>query len=565
VHLATRVDGTLIDSGKSQTFNVVPLRDGGTLPGASPSELAEFNRDFAETHRAISGARRALGDTSQRVEAIIQALDRSTVDEDGLGDQARAMAARIADKQGRLQRAQVPLGGPRAHVGAHRRLRGQPAPPAEYYVAVCSGNVWKTTNNGITYEPVFDNEGSYSIGCVTLDPNDPTSSGSARARTTQRSVSFGDGVYKSIDGGKSWKNMGLKESEHIGMIAVDPRDSDRVFVAAQGPLWRSGGDRGLYMTEDGGETWEKVLESPSTPASTRSTSTPRPRRHVRLVLPAPRHVWTLINGGPESGVWKSTDGGRTWREINKGLPGRGQGPHRARHLARRPDVLYAIVEAANGESGFYRSTNRGESWEKMSDYVDGQPAVLQRDHRHPHDVTRSTRWTPSCTSRATAGKTFSRVPKQEPPRRRPRAVDRPRRPPAHDRGLRRRHLRDLGRRGENWRYKVNLPVTQFYRVSVDMDEPFYNIYGGTQDNNSQGGPRRTTAATASPTRTGTSPWAATATRPSSIPRPADIVYSQWQYGGLVRHDRRSGEITDIRPSRSRATSRTSSTGTPRSS
>jgi photosystem II stability/assembly factor-like uncharacterized protein len=154
-----------------------------------------------------------------------------------------------------------------------------PHRPAEYFVAVCSGNVWKTTNNGTTYEPVFDGEGSYSIGCVTLDPNDPNVVWVGTGENnSQRSVSFGDGVYKSVDGGKSWKNMGLKDSEHIGMIA-STRATPTRLRRRPGPAVALGGDRGLYRPTDGGETWEKVLDISETPASTRSTSTPRPR-HV---------------------------------------------------------------------------------------------------------------------------------------------------------------------------------------------------------------------------------------------------------------------------------------------
>ena len=131
---------------------------------------------------------------------------------------------------------------------------------SEYYVAVSSGGVWKTVNAGTTFEPVFDSQGSYSIGCVTMDPNNPQVVWVGTGENnSQRSVSFGDGVYRSRDGGKHWQNMGLEDSEHIGMILIDPRDSDTVFVAAQGPLWRSGGDRGLYKTSDGGKTWKRVL------------------------------------------------------------------------------------------------------------------------------------------------------------------------------------------------------------------------------------------------------------------------------------------------------------------
>ena len=162
--------------------------------------------------------------------------------------------------------------GPALTSGRVGDFAVDPTNPKRYFVAVCSGNVWKTENAGTTYEPIFENYGSYSIGCLTLDPNNSNVLWVGTGENnSQRSVAYGDGVYKSIDGGQSFEHMGLENSEHIGMIAVDPRNSSRVFVAAQGPLWNEGGDRGLFLSEDGGATWEKCWRSTRTPGSTRST------------------------------------------------------------------------------------------------------------------------------------------------------------------------------------------------------------------------------------------------------------------------------------------------------
>ncbi len=212
-----------------------------------------------------------------------------------------------------------------------------PTNPSRYFVAVASGGVWRTLNGGTTYEPVFDGEGSYSIGCVTLDPSNPhvvwVGTGE---NNSQRSVGFGDGVYRSRDGGNSWEHLGLKASEHIGMITVDPRDSDVVYVASQGPLWRSGGDRGLYKTVDGGETWKRILHVSDDTGINEVHLDPRnPDVLYASSYQRRRRVWTLINGGPESTIYKSEDAGTTWRTIDKGLPERGPGTHRTGRLSGR--------------------------------------------------------------------------------------------------------------------------------------------------------------------------------------------------------------------------------------
>ena len=205
----------------------------------------------------------------------------------------------------------------------------------------------RPTTPGTIWTPIFDGEGSYSIGCVTLDPNDPkviwVGSGE---NNSQRSVSYGDGVYKSIDGGKTWTNMGLEESEHIGRIVVDPRDSNVVYVAAQGPLWSSGGDRGLYKTVDGGENWEKVLEISDDTGVNEVWMDPRDPD----VLYAPsyqrrRRTWTLIDGGPESAIYKSTDAGANWNKLESGLPPEDKGKIGLAVSPVDPDVIYAIVES----------------------------------------------------------------------------------------------------------------------------------------------------------------------------------------------------------------------------
>jgi len=438
--------------------------------------------------------------------------------------------------------------GPALMSGRIGDIAVNPHRDAEYYVAVASGNVWKTVNDGITFTPVFDNEGSYSIGCVAIDPNDTDVVWVGTGENnSQRSVSFGDGVYKSVNGGKSWTNVGLPDSEHIGMIAIDPRDSDTVYVAAQGPLWNSGGDRGLYKTTDGGETWERILHVSDETGINEIHLDPRdPDVMYASAYQRRRHVWTLINGGPEGGLWKSTDAGATWRQINSGLPGVDKGRIGLDISPADPDVIYAIVEAARDKSGFYRSTNRGETWQRMSGHATSSPQYYNEITCHPTDVDTVYSLDTYLNVTRDGGRTFQRVPRQN------RHVDDHAlwidpEDPLHmlvgsDGGLYDTH--DAGR---NWRFMANLPITQFYRVNVDQAEPFYNIYGGTQDNNTQGGPSRTTD------RGGimNEHWFITVGGDGyeTVVDPEDpmMVYSQWQYGGLVRHDRRSGEVADIRP------------------
>jgi photosystem II stability/assembly factor-like uncharacterized protein len=439
------------------------------------------------------------------------------------------------------------LVGPAMTSGRVGDFAVNPYNNSEYYVAVCSGGVWKTVNAGTTYEPVFDGEGSYSIGCLALDPNDPNTVWVGTGENnSQRSVSYGDGVYKSIDGGQHWENVGLKESEHIGMIAIDPRDSKTVFVAAQGPLWRSGDDRGLYKTIDGGATWAKVLDiSADTGVSEIHMHPENPDVMFAVAYQRRRHVWTLLNGGPESAVYKSTDGGANWRKLSNGLPSGDVGRIGMDLAPSRPNTVYAIIEAAEG-SGFYRSTDAGENWTKQSDYLSTSPQYYQEivvDPLNPDRVWSLSTWLGLTED---GGKTWDRANTTfkhvddhamwiDP-------VD-----PAHillgcDGGI-----YETWDMTATWHFKPNLPVTQFYKVTVDNAEPFYTVYGGTQDNNTLG------AHVGNTTVHGirNSDWFITqggdGFEPQVDPTDPNIVYSQYQYGGLARFDRLNGEGVDIQP------------------
>ncbi|MDX1517754.1 MAG: hypothetical protein R3288_12995, partial [Woeseiaceae bacterium] len=254
-----------------------------------------------------------------------------------------------------------------------------PDDPSTWYVGVGSGGVWKTVNAGTTWTPVFDDEASYSIGCITIDPNNSNVIwvGSGE-NVSGRHVAYGDGVYRSRDGGKNWENMGLANSEHIGMIRIDPRDSNTIFVAAQGPLWSGGGDRGLFKSTDGGENWRKVLGDGlgNTPEDDQYTGVsevhmdPRnPDVMYAVAWQRLRNVAVVMDGGPGTGIHKSEDGGESWRELTEGLPEGVMGKTGLAISPQDPDVLYATIEEANRTGGFWRSADGGETWEKRNDYL----------------------------------------------------------------------------------------------------------------------------------------------------------------------------------------------------
>lgn len=438
--------------------------------------------------------------------------------------------------------------GPAVTSGRISDLAVHPEKPYIIYAAVASGGVFKTENGGHSWKPIFDHQGSYSIGCITLDPNNPhvvwVGTGE---NNSQRSVGYGDGVYRSRNGGKSWEHMGLKNSEHIGKIVIDPRDSNVIYVASQGPLWSAGGDRGLYKSVDGGKTWEESLTiSEHTGVSDLVMDPRNPDVLYAAAYQRRRHVWTLINGGPESGIHKSEDAGKTWRKINSGLPGVDLGRIGLAIAPSQPDTLYAIVEAAERKGGFFRSTNRGETWVKRNRYRSNSPQYYQEiavDPSNPQRVYSLDTWLHVTED---GGKTFKQVPERH------KHVD------SHAIWIDPHHpehllvgcdggLYETFDRGNHWRFMSNLPITQFYKITVDQDTPFYNVYGGTQDNYTLGGPSRTTNVHGIANRDWFVTLGGDGFQAMVDPKDPNIIYSQYQYGGLVRFDKASGQRVDIRP------------------
>ncbi|MFN8208027.1 MAG: hypothetical protein U0T82_11555 [Bacteroidales bacterium] len=422
-----------------------------------------------------------------------------------------------------------------------------PGNPSEYYVGVASGHVWKTTNNGNTFSPVFDNYGAYSIGCVVLDPKNPNVVWVGTGENNhQRALGYGDGVYRSNDGGKSFKNMGLKDSRQIGDIVIDPRNTNVVFVAAEGSVWGPGGDRGLYKSTDGGKNWRKVLDiSVNTGVNNIVVDPADPDVLYATSEQRRRHIYSKIGGGPESAVYKSTDNGESWNKCMSGLPSVDIGGMDITVSPVDHNVVYLIMEAALGKGGFFRSVDRGESWDKMSSYNEsGQ--YFNEIFCDPKDVNRLISVGVVTDVTLDGGKTWKALGNNN------RHVD------DHAVWIDPRDTRHIFIGGDggmyetfddgaNWIFKSNLPVTQFYRVAVDNELPFYNVYGGTQDNNSMGGPSRNLKqnGVASDewfiTMGGDGFWAAI------DPVNTNIVYTEYQYGNMYRYDKRSGEATLIKP------------------
>lgn len=437
--------------------------------------------------------------------------------------------------------------GPAITSGRIADIAVNPNNHNEYYVGAAAGGVWKTSNAGITFEPIFDGEGSFSIGCIAIDPtNTNVVWVGTGENNNQRVVAYGDGIYKSEDGGKSFKNMGLKESQHIGRIAIDPTNSDIVYVAAYGPLWNDGGERGIYKTTDGGKTWKQVLNVSEHTGFNEVMVDPRyPNIVYAAAHQRQRKVFTYIGGGPESALYKSTDGGTTWNKIMNGLPGGDIGRIGLNYSPANPDVLYCVVEATDGKGGTFKSTDRGASWEKQSGYY-SSGNYYNKIFCDPKDVNKIFVMNSYMVVSKDGGKNFSNVGEKS------KHIDNhviwidPSNTDHYLVGCDGGVYESVDG-GENWDFKQNLPVTQFYKVATDNGFPFYHIHGGTQDNFSIGGPSKTLSANGIMN----SDWYFTSIGDGfqSVVDQEDpnIVYAESQYGGLNRYDRKSGEFFFIQP------------------
>lgn len=438
--------------------------------------------------------------------------------------------------------------------------------PATMYVATASGGLWKTVNRGTTWQPIFDDRETVSIGDVALAPSNPeivwVGTGESNARN---SVSWGDGVYKSSDGGKTWQNMGLKESAHIGRIVVHPRNPDIVYVAALGHLWGPNQERGLFKTDDGGRSWRHVLyENDDTGCIDVALDPNDPDTLYAATYQCRRGPFSggnpAVQYGPGSGLFKSRDGGRTWLRMARGLPNRPLGRCGLDVYAKDPRIVYAVVQTdltdssisgqparANPDAdlgGVFRSENRGETWTKLNDLCP-RPFYYGQVRIDPSDDQRVYVLGVHLHISSDGGRTFkddgaAKVHADH------HALWIDPRDPEHlvlgcDGGVNLSHDR-----GANWEHLNNLPIGQFYALAVDMRKP-YRVYGGLQDNGTWSGP----SGTRNPEGITNADWhrilGADGFSCQVDPADPNTVYAEAQYGRPRRINVRTGEAKFIRP------------------
>src|SRR5580704_7791422 len=416
------------------------------------------------------------------------------------------------------------------------------------FVGAATGGVWKSVNGGTTFTSVFDRQPVQSIGAITIDPSNPkivwVGTGEGWVRN---SVSIGDGIYKSTDGGDNWTNVGLGGTEHISKILVDPKDGNNVVACAVGHLWNDSDQGGVYKTADGGKTWRKVLggPNPSTGCGGLSASRQNPNTIFASTWDVRRQGWTFRSGGPGSGVFKSTDGGEHWTELtdanSKGLPAKPWGRIALAVAPAKPNVVYAMIESKS--SALYRSDDGGQSWTKLdaSQFMVWRPFYFANLIVDPKDENKVFKPDLGLLLSVNGGKSFSFVANAhgdfhdvwiDPTN--PNVVF-----AGDDGGLWRS---DDG--GTRWKHQINLPISQFYHVSTDNADP-YHVYGGLQDNSVWIGdssyPGGISNAQWENVFGGDGFWA------FEDPADPDYVYAESQVGEIGRVNRHTLEVRSIKP------------------
>jgi len=437
--------------------------------------------------------------------------------------------------------------GPGLTTGRIADLEIDPNDPNTWYLAVGSGGLWKTVNRGNTWTPIFDQYPSYSHGAVVVDPRDSNTVWLGTGENTHnRSTSWGTGVYKSTDAGATWTQVGLADSQKIQRILIDPRDSNTVYVAAAGPLWTAGGDRGLYKTTDGGGRWTRVLHVSDDTGITDAVFKPGdPDTIYAAAYQRRRRNAMTIGGGPEAGIFRSTDAGANWERIEDGLPDVDMGRIALGVDSRNADRVYALVVARGDAGGFFLSDNSGSTWTRMSDYSGGDPQYYGEIYVDPHRPDTIWNIESPITRSTDKGVTWERMPFQMHVDHHEIVFDHA--DPMHmwignDGGL-----YETYDGGATWRHFTNLPLSQFYRVSADNSRPFYRVCGGAQDNGTICGPSRTLNAAGIRTSDWYRVGGGDGFQAYFDPNEPQYVYAQSQNGSLNRLDLSTGQSAGIRP------------------
>ncbi len=435
--------------------------------------------------------------------------------------------------------------GPAITSGRIADLAVDPRDHRVIYAATASGGLWKTDNGGTSWRPLFQHEGTISLGAVAVDPSNPDVVwvGTGEANNV-RSSSFGDGVYRSRDGGGSWEHMGLEGSRHVGRILIHPENSRVVYVAALGSLWGPNPGRGLFRTTDGGKSWTNVLKVSEHTGVVEVRMNPRnPEILYAATFQRERRQWSMLGGGPESGLFRSRDGGDHWERVEGGFPASPLGRIGIAYCPSNPDIMY--TSAVGPEGGIFRSLDAGETWERRNAEIQsvryyGQP-ICDPENRQRLYVPVTTLYVSDDGGRSFRNLVRTAVHVDHHvlwvnPR------DQDHLMVGNDGGI--YISRD---RGEHWLWQSNVPVMQLYTAAVDMQEPFFHVYWGTQDNGLWGGPTGTRYSDG----ISNEDWTYTAGGDGFYSRvdPTDpnIIYAESQYGVLYRMDRCTGERRRIQP------------------
>jgi photosystem II stability/assembly factor-like uncharacterized protein len=427
--------------------------------------------------------------------------------------------------------------------GRIEAIDGLNSDPRIIYVGAAGGGVWKTINGGMTFKAVFDKY-SQSIGAIAVDQSHPDTVWVGTGESdTRNSASIGTGIYKTTDGGENWQLMGLEKSERIARIAVDSTNSNVVYAAVPGHLWDASEDRGLYKTSDGGKTWEKILYiNADTGCSDVVLDPQEPRIIYATTWQFRRKPYFFTSGGPGGGIYKSVDAGKTWTKLTNGLPSGDLGRIAIAVAPSRPSVLYATVEAK--KTALYRSEDMGASWKQVSNDINVQVRPFYFSHLYvdPKDHKRVYKPGFNLTMSADGGETFTILGASTHSDHHAMYIN-----PIDPTNL---YLGTDGGvyessdRGRNWRIMRNLPVSQFYHVTYDMEMP-YNVYGGLQDNGSWAGPSQSVNGVEN------KDWLSVGFGDGfwvwSDPTDENFVYSEFQGGKILRYDRKTKDIKEVGP------------------